>query len=148
MENPNDRPPLTTIDKTGKYVLKMSLPKEDKFKQYDDGLSYDLFFKTAEGLCFSKSYGTKYGKALAMLVGKISGKWTDDPRANLSIPDYIDYVRPAVNIYFEVDVEVTPNLDDAGVQKEYKGVKKWKYRFNFPKGKGVAASTIPTPTDW
>jgi len=73
MENQNDRPPLTTIDKTGKYVLKMSLPKEDKVKVYDDGVSARLFFKTAEGLCFSKSYGTKYGKSLAMLVGKIRG---------------------------------------------------------------------------
>jgi hypothetical protein len=42
MENPNDRPPLTTIDKTGKYVLKMSLPKEDKVKVYDDGVGARL----------------------------------------------------------------------------------------------------------
>ena len=48
MENQNDRPPLTTIDKTGKYVLKMSLPKEDKVKVYEDGVSARLFFKTAE----------------------------------------------------------------------------------------------------
>jgi hypothetical protein len=148
MENQNDRPPLTTIDKTGKYVLKLSLPKEDKVKVYDDGVSARLFFKTAEGLCLSKSYGTKYGKSLAMLVGKISGKFVSEPKAALSVPAFLDYLRPATNIYFEVEVEVTPDIDDAGVQKEYKGEKKWKHKLNFPKGKGSAASTIPTPTDW
>ena len=74
MENQNDRPPLTTIDKTGKYVLKLSLPKEDKVKVYDDGVSARLFFKTAEGLCFSKSYGTKYANSLAMMASKLSGQ--------------------------------------------------------------------------
>lgn len=148
MENQNDRPPLITLDKSGKYVLKMSLPKEDKVKVYDDGVSARLFFKTAEGLCFSKSYGTKYGKSLAMLVGKISGKYTSEPRADLSVPDFLDYLKPATNVYFEVEVEVTPDNDENGVQKEFKGEKKWKYKMNFPKGKGVAASTIPTPTDW
>ena len=141
MENQNDRPPLTTIDKTGKYVLKMSLPKEDKVKVYDDGVSARLFFKTAEGLCFSKSYGTKYGKSLAMLVGKISGKYTSEPRADLSVPDFLDYLKPAANVYFEVEVEVTPD-------REWQGRPQFKYKMNFPKGKGVAASTIPTPTDW
>ena len=148
MENQNDRPPLTTIAASGKYVLKLSLPKEDKVKVYDDGVSAHLFFKTAEGLCFSKSYGTKFGKSLAMLVGKISGKYVSEPKASLSVPDFLDYIRPATNVHFEVEVEVTPDCDDAGVQKEYNAKKKWKYRMNFPKGKGVAASTIPTPTDW
>ena len=111
MENQNDRPPLTTIDKTGKYVLKMSLPKEDKVKVYDDGVSARLFFKTAEGLCFSKSYGTKYGKSLAMLVGKISGKYVSEPKATLSVPDFIDYLKPATATYFEVEVEVKVEVE-------------------------------------
>ena len=148
MENTNDRPLYTTITASGKYVLKMSLPKEDKVKVYDDGVSASLLFKTAEGLSFFKSYGTKFGKSTAMLVGKISGKFVSEPKATLSVPDFLDYLRPATNVYFEVELEVTPDCDDAGVQKEYNGKKKWKYRFNFPKGKGVAASTIPTPTDW
>ena len=148
MENQNDRPPLTTIAASGKYVLKLSLPKEDKVKVYDDGVSARLFFKTADGLCFSKSYGTRYGKSLAMLVGKISGKFVSEPKADLSVPAFLDYLRPATNVYFEVEVEVTPDTDDAGVQKLYKGEKQWKYKLNFPKGKGSAASTIPTPTDW
>ena len=138
MENQNDRPPLTTLNASGKYVLKMSLPKEDKVKVYDDGVSARLFFKTAEGLCFSKSYGTKYGKSLAMLVGKISGKYVSEPKATLSVPDFLDYLRPATNVYFEVEVEVTPD-------GEWQGKPQFKYKLNFPKGK---ASTIPTPTDW
>ena len=141
MENPNDRPPLTTLAASGKYVLKMSLPKEDKVKVYDDGVGARLFFKTAEGLCFSKSYGTKYGKSLAMLVGKISGKYVSEPKASLSVPDFLDYIRPATNVHFEVEVEVTPD-------GEWQGKPQFKYKMNFPKGKGVAASTIPTPTDW
>ena len=141
MENQNDRPPLTTIDKTGKYVLTMSLPKEDKVKVHDDGVSARLFFKTAEGLCFSKSYGTKYGKSLAMLVGKISGKYVSEPKATLSVPDFIDYLNPASSTNFEVEVEVTPD-------GEWQGRPQFKYKMNFPRGKGAAASTIPTPTDW
>lgn len=139
MDTPNDRPPLVTIDKSGKYVLKMSLPKPDKVKQYDDGLSARLFFKTAEGLCFSKSYGTKYGKSLAMLVGKISGKYVSEPSANIDVMAFLDYLKPATNLSFEVDVEVTPD-------GEWQGRPQFKYKLNFPKGKG--SSTIPTPTDW
>ena len=139
MDTPNDRPPLVTIDKSGKYVLKMSLPKPDKVKQYDDGLSARLFFKTAEGLCFSKSYGTKYGKSLAMLVGKISGKYVSEPSANIDVMAFLDYLKPATNLPFEVDVEVTPD-------GEWQGRPQFKYKLNFPKGKG--SSTIPTPTDW
>lgn len=141
MENQNDRPPLTNIETSGKYVLKMSLPKEDKVKVYDDGISARLFFKTAEGFCLSKSYGTKYGKSLAMLVGKIAGKYTAEPKADMSVPDFLDYLRPAAGVYFEVEVEVTPD-------GEWQGRKQFKYKLNFPKGKGIAATTIPTPTDW
>ena len=139
MDTHNDRPPLVTIATSGKYVLKMSLPKPDKVKQYDDGLSARLFFKTAEGLCFSKSYGTKYGKSLAMLVGKISGKYVSEPSANIDVMAFLDYLKPATNISFEVDVEVTPD-------GEWQGRPQFKYKLNFPKGKG--SSTIPTPTDW
>lgn len=139
MDNHNDRPPLVTIDKSGKYVLKMSLPKPDKVKQYDDGLSARLFFKTAEGLCFSKSYGTKYGKSLAMLVGKISGKYVSEPSANIDVLGFLEYLKPATNLSFEVDVEVTPD-------GEWQGRPQFKYKLNFPKGKG--SSTIPSPTDW
>lgn len=143
MDTPNDRPPLTTISKTGTYVLKMSMPKEDKVKIYDDGIGARLFFKTAEGFCFSKSYGTKYGKSLAMLVGKISGKYVSEPKASLSVPDFLDYLKPATAIYFQVEVEVTQD-------GEWNGAPQYKYKFNFPKGKSntPAASLIPTPTDW
>ena len=57
------------------------------------------------------------------------------------MPDFLDYLKPATNVYFEVEVEVTPD-------GEWQGRPQFKYKMNFPKGKGVAASTIPTPTDW
>jgi len=140
MENTNDRPPLVTISKSGKYVLKLSTPKPEKVKAYEDGtVSARLFFKTAEGLCFSKSYGTKYGNSLAMLVGKVSRKYVQAPAETMSVPDFLDYIAPACNTYFEVEVEVTPN-------GEWQGQPQYKYKLNFPKGK--AANTVPTPTDW
>lgn len=140
MDSPNDRPPLTTIDKSGKYVLKLSMPKPDKVKTYEDGTSSArLFFKTAEGLCFSKSYGSKYGNSLAMLVGKVSRKYVTAPSEQMTANEFMDYIKPAVGIYFEVEVEVTEN-------GEWQGQKQYKYKLNFPKGK--SANTVPTPTDW
>ena len=147
MESPNDRPPLVDIAESGTYVLKLSLPKPDRVKVYDDGVSAWLFFKTAEGKCLTKSYGTRYGNSLAMLVGKVTRKYVAAPKPDMDVQAFIDYIAPAANIYFEVAVEVTPDLDENKVQKlNFKGQPKWKYKLNFPKGK--AANTVPTPTDW
>ena len=140
MENQNDRPPLTSISTNGTYKLKLIKPKFEKIRAWDDGtVSARLFFKTAEGLCFSKSYGTKYGNSLAMLVGKVSRKYVQAPAETMSVPDFLDYIAPACNTYFEVEVEVTPN-------GEWQGQPQFKYKLNFPKGK--QANTVPTPTDW
>ena len=139
MESHNDRPPLVDIAESGTYVLKLSLPKPDRVKVYDDGVSARLFFKTAEGKCLTKSYGTKYGNSLAMLVGKVTRKYVAAPKPDMDVQAFIDYIAPAANIYFEVAVEVTPD-------GEYNGRPRYKYKLNFPKGK--AANTVPTPTDW
>ena len=138
----NDRPPLTSISTNGTYRLKLIKPKFEKVKVWEDGTaSARLFFVDDKGFCLSKNFSSKYGKALAMLVGKISGKYVSEPKADLSVPAFLDYLRPATNVYFEVEVEVTPD-------GEWQGKPQFKYKLNFPKGKGVAASTIPTPTDW
>ena len=82
MSNPHngaDKVPLKTITKTGIYMLKLSKPKADKVRVWDDGtMSYRLFLMTADGHCLSQSYGTKYPKSLAMLVGKMSGTFTSE----------------------------------------------------------------------
>ena len=77
----NDRPPLKTIEQSGNYRLKLIAPKFEKVKVWEDGTtSSRLFFVDVEGNCLSKNYSTKYGKALAMLVGKFSGKFTAEIR--------------------------------------------------------------------
>lgn len=138
MDSTNDRPPLIT---TGTYTLKLSMPEQDKVKVYEDGVGARLDFETAEGLCFSKNYGTKFGKSLAVLVGKISGKYVYELKANSTVPDFLNYLQPATNIYFQVEVEVTPDV-------EWQGPPRYKYKMNFPKGKGVAASVVPKSVDW
>jgi hypothetical protein len=135
MSIPNDKQQLTKITESGTYRLSLSKPKFEKTKQWDDGtVSARLFFKTCEGKFLTKNYGTQYPKPLAMLVGKLSGKFTEEIRANATIADYIEYVSPACGIYTEIGVEVSPAKDKDGNPKFYNGEPEYSYRLSFPKG--------------
>lgn len=127
MEN-NDRPPLTTIDASGVYRLKLTLPKPEKVKAYDDGsVSCRLFFVAADGKCLSKSYGTKYAGSLAMLVGKLSGKYAETIRGDATVMEFLEYIKPATGKPTDIAVEVTPD-------GEWNGRPQFKYKLTFPKG--------------
>ena len=92
MENTNDRPPLTSISQNGTYKLKLIKPKFDKIKAWDDGtVSCRLFFVDDKGYCLSKSYGTKWTKPLAMLIGKFSGKFTEELRIDATPAEFMQY---------------------------------------------------------
>ena len=110
MHNPHngaDKVPLKTITKSGIYMLKLSKPKTDKVRVWDDGtMSYRLFLMTADGHCLSQSYGTKYPKSLAMLVGKMSGNFTSE-FAGRTPEDYVSYVEKAAGKVVETLVEVS-----------------------------------------
>lgn len=140
MEN-NDRPPLTTIDASGVYRLKLTLPKPEKVKAYDDGsVSCRLFFVAADGKCLSKSYGTKYAGSLAMLVGKLSGKYAETIRGDATVMEFLEYIKPATGKPTDIAVEVTPD-------GEWNGRPQFKYKLTFPKGSQKPAAPANEPFD-
>ena len=127
MEN-TDRPPLTTITTSGVYRLRLTAPKLDRIKVYEDGTcSAKLFLLDEQGNCLSKSYGTKYPGSLAMLVGKLSGSFAKEIRGDATPAEFQQYVSPAVGKPTDISVEVTPN-------GEWNGKPQFKYKLTFPKG--------------
>jgi hypothetical protein len=129
MEPHNDRPPLTDISASGTFKLKLIKPKFEKIKAWDDGtVSARLFFVDDKGFCLTKSYGSKYGKSLAMLVGKFSGSFVEkELRIDATPAEFLEYITPACGKTCIVGVEVTPD-------GEYNGRARYKYSLKFPKG--------------
>ena len=137
----NDRPPLTSISTNGTYQLKLIKPKFEKVKQWEDGTtSARLFFVDDKGFCLSKNFSSKYGKALAMLVGKFSGKFTNEIRLDATPAEYLQYLEPACGQTFLVGVEVEAN-------GEYNGKPQYKYKMTYPKGsqKPAVPNDLPPP---
>ena len=128
MEPNNDRPPLTSISTNGSYMLKLIRPKIEKIKVWEDGtVSARLFFVDDKGFCLSKNFSSKYGKALAMLVGKFSGKYTAELRIDATPAEYLQYIDPACGQTTIVGVECEPN-------GEYNGKPQYKYKMMYSKG--------------
>ena len=128
MEPTNDRPPLTSISTNGTYKLKLIRPKPEKVKVWEDGfVSARLFFVDDKGFCLSKNFSSKYGKALAMLVGKFSGKFTEEIRLDATPAEFLQYISPACGQTILVGVEAEPS-------GEYNGRPQYKYKLTYPKG--------------
>jgi hypothetical protein len=128
VNNPNDRPPLTSISTNGSYMLKLIKPKFEKIKAWDDGtVSCRLFFVDDKGFCMTKSFSTKWGKPLAMLVGKFSGKFTKEIRLDATPAEFLEYISPACGQTTIVGVECEPN-------GEFNGKPQYKYKMHFSKG--------------
>jgi len=143
MEPTNERPPLTNISTNGTYKLKLIRPKgTDKVKVWEDGTaSARLFFVDDKGFCLSKNFSTKYGKALAMLVGKFSGKFTSEIRMDATPAEYLQYLEPACGQTLLVGVECEAN-------GEYNGKAQYKYKLSFPKGsQKPVVNDLPNPED-
>jgi hypothetical protein len=129
----NDRSPLKTIEQSGNFRLKMIAPKFEKVKTWEDGtVSARIFFVDVEGNCLSKNYSAKYGKALAMLVGKFSGKYTAELRLDATPAEFLEYLKPAAGQTIDVAVTVEPN-------GEWQGKPQFKYKLGFAKGSIKAA---------
>jgi hypothetical protein len=132
----NDRPPLKTIEQSGNFRLKLTPPKFEKVKVWDDGTaSARIFFVDVEGNCLSKNYSTKYGKALAMLVGKFSGKYAAEIRLDATPAEFLEYMKPAIGQTIDVAVTVEPN-------GEWQGKPQFKYKLGFAKG---TVKAVPAP---
>jgi len=137
----NDRPPLKTIEKSGNYRLKLIFPKFDKIKVWEDGTtSCRLFFVDVEGNCLSKNYSSKYGKALAMLVGKFSGKFTAEIRTDATQGEFLEYIKPACGQTVDVAVTVEPN-------GEWQGKPQFKYKLGFARGTVKPSAAEPQSGD-
>jgi hypothetical protein len=132
----NDRPPLKTIEQSGNFRLKLTPPKFEKVKVWEDGTaSARIFFVDVEGNCLSKNYSTKYGKALAMLVGKFSGKYAAEIRLDATPAEFLEYMKPGSGQTIDVAVTVEPN-------GEWQGKPQFKYKLGFAKG---TVKAIPAP---
>lgn len=123
-----DRPPLTSISTNGTYKLKLIRPKIEKVRVWEDGtVSCRLFFVDDKGFCLSKSFGTKYTKPLAMLIGKFSGKFTEELRMDATQAEFMQYIAPACGQCIAVGVEAVQD-------GEYNGKPQYKYKMTYPKG--------------
>jgi len=123
----NDRPPLKDITANGVYILKLIKPKEEalpkRFKPNSLGFaSCRLFFLDGDGNCLTKNYSAQFGKGLAMVVGKFTGKYSPTPPDTITVENLYRYVEPAFGRKATVTVEVTPD-------KEWNGKQQYKYKF-------------------
>ena len=124
----NDRKPLKSIEAPGTFKLKLIKPQFDKVKAWEDGtVSCRLFFLDDQGNCLSKSYSSKWAKPLAMLVGKFSGKFTEELRLDATPAEFMQYIEPACGKTCLIGVEAIPN-------GEWNGKPQFKYKLTFPKG--------------
>lgn len=122
MSNTNDLPPLQTISQSGFYRLKLIKPKYERIKVHDDKtVSCRLFFLAADGQCLTKAFSSKWPKALAILVGRVTGKFTKEIRPDPSVQEFIDYVAPACGKPMEFKVEA----EQSG---EWNGKPQFKYK--------------------
>ena len=141
MEPNNDRPPLTSISTNGTYKLKLIKPKFEKVKVWEDGTcSARLFFVDDKGFCLSKNFSSKYGKALAMLVGKFSGKFTAEIRTDATQAEFLEYLKPACGQTVDVAVTVEAN-------GEWQGKPQFKYKLAFARGTVKPTAAEPQSGD-
>jgi hypothetical protein len=129
-QSSSDRPPLTSIDASGVYVLRLCKPKPEKFKLNSAGFPFvSLFFTTADGKKLNKTYWTNYGtKPIAMLVGKFTNQYVQAPES-YTIEQLQEVIELAANCVAEVDLEVSPALDQNGQQKIFNGDLQFNYKF-------------------
>ena len=120
----NERPPLKNIDKSGSYLLKLIKRDEKHFKKNaKDFASVRLFFLDADGNCLTKNYSVEFGKGLAMVIGKFSGKFAPTPSPQMSIEQLMRFCEPAWGKKATVEV-------DATLDGEWNGRPQYKYKFN------------------
>lgn len=150
MEPTNEKTPLTTITQSGTYKLKLIRPKgTDKVKVWEDGsASCRIFFLDDKGFCLWKNFRTGYAKPLAMLVGKFSGKFTNEIRMDATPAEFLQYIDPACGKTCLIGVEVSQAKDKDGNLKSYKGEPEWAYKFVYPKGsQKPVVNDLPNPED-
>lgn len=119
----NERPPLKNIDKSGSYLLKLIKREEKHFKKNAKGFaSVRLFFLDNDGNCLTKNYSVEFGKGLAMVIGKFSGKYATTPSPEMSVEQLMRYCESAWGKKAIVEVDAAPDV-------EWNGRPQYKYKF-------------------
>ena len=76
-----------------------------------------------------------------MLVGKFSGKFTEELRLDATPAEFLEYITPACGKTCLVGVEPTPS-------GEYNGKPQFKYKLTFPKGsQKPVVNDLPGPDE-
>jgi hypothetical protein len=118
-----ERPPLTNISKSGTYLLRLCAPKDEKFKTNKRGFaSVTVFFVDGDGNCLNKHFSAEFPQAIAMVVGKFSGKYIETPKFTLDLDGLKSFIAPAHNLKATCEIEVTPD-------GEWQGKPQFKYKF-------------------
>jgi hypothetical protein len=73
-----------------------------------------------------------------MLVGKFSGKFTEELRLDATPAEFMEYITPACGKTCTLGVEAEPS-------GEYNGKPQYKYKLTYPKGsqKPTVSETLP-----
>jgi hypothetical protein len=133
----NELPPLKNIEASGTFILRLIKPKDDKIherfkknaKQY---ASCRLFFLDGDGNCMTKNFSTEFGKGLAMVIGKLSGKWVNTPSPEMTVEDLYRFCEPAFGRKATFEIEVTPD-------KVWNDKMQYNYKFK-------SITSLPTET--
>jgi len=135
MSNQNNTE-LVNITQTGVYRLRLVRPKSDEqwnkrfYINKNNYAACRLFFMGENNLCLTKNYSAQYGKGLAILVGRMTGKFSPEVSPQISVEQLKKYVEPAFGAIAEFDVEVTQD-------GEYNGRLQYKYIFKTIKPTGI-----------
>jgi len=150
-----DYPPFVSISKSGTYKLKLFRPKDEKvalkFKwskpDKDTNKTYatcTLFFADEAGNCLNKYFSAKYPQAIAILVGRLTGRKIETPSQDMDLNDLFTILEPAFGCYGNFHLDVKED-------KPFNGRPSYKYKFNKIETIGGAsngpAKRLPGPPD-
>ena len=156
---PQEPTKLKNIETDGTYVLKLFRPADDekKAKRYssyvsvNDGKTYaraSLFFMDGNNNCLTVSYSMEWEgnrKALAIVVGKFSGKFCPSPPESITADNLYCFVEPAFNQIATVELVATPAKDKDGNPKIYHNKPQFNYKFTKISGPASAERAIYKP---
>ena len=135
---PQESKPLVNITESGQYVLKLIKPKDDEKKAKRFFLSFpdkdgkqfavaSLFFMDSNSRCLTKRYDMRYEgnrKGLAILVGRLTGKFCPSAPESITVESLFRYVEPALGVLASIDMEVS--LSD---KPDKRGNPQYRYKF-------------------
>jgi hypothetical protein len=139
-----DRPKNTTITRSDRYRLKLLEPRADWVRVENGKTSYTLKFVDAEGRELRQYVSNNYGdwKRLAIIVGGMTGKYTEALNPGATPDEFVAYVKPACGHTVDVAVEVSDGKTNPKTGTPY-----INYKLTFPRGAKKPAAPAAEPGD-